>query len=66
MDKLHEFARGPAHSAGQLAYVANKFPNVGVAHEVFKAPRSGWETVYHNMPPLGLGKINLMMLKSIN
>ncbi|WP_068074481.1 DUF4188 domain-containing protein [Novosphingobium lentum] len=30
---------------------------VGIFHETYSVPRGGYETIYGNMPPFGLGKV---------
>ncbi len=56
---LQEFAASSAHRLGQNAYIAKKFPYMGVMHETYHSPKGSWETIYDNLPPLGLGKSNL-------
>ena len=53
---LQEFATSPAHSLGQIAYLKKKFPYMGVMHETYHSPKGAWETIYDNVPALGLGK----------
>lgn len=52
---LQEFATSSAHRLGQNAYLTKKFPYMGVMHETYHSPKGSWETIYDNVPPLGLG-----------
>ena len=52
---LQAFATSFAHRLGQDAYIAKKFPYMGVMHETYHSPKGSWETIYDNVPPLGLG-----------
>ena len=56
LNGLQEFATSPAHSLGQNAYLKKKFPYMGVMHETYHSPKGAWETIYDNVPALGLGK----------
>ena len=56
---LQAFATSSAHRIGQDAYIAKKFPYMGVMHETYHSPKGSWETVYDNVPPLGLGESKL-------
>ena len=53
---LQSFATSSAHSLGRNAYLKKKFPYMGVMHETYHSPKGAWETIYDNVPPLGLGK----------
>lgn len=53
---LQEFATSSAHSLGQNAYLKKKYPYMGVMHETYHSPKGSWETIYDNVPRLGLGK----------
>lgn len=56
-EAMHAFAHGPMH--GQVmdwwkkGY--EKWGHIGLMHEVFSVPRGGWEAVYNNYHPTGLG-----------
>ena len=56
---LQAFATSSAHRLGQDAYIAKKFPYMGVMHETYHSPKGSWETIYDNVPPLGLGESRL-------
>lgn len=53
---LQDFATSTAHRLGQNAYLAKKFPYMGIMHETYHSPKGSWETIYDNMPPTGFGK----------
>ena len=53
---LQEFATSSAHRLGQNAYLKKEFPYMGVMHETYHSPKGSWETIYDNVPRLGLGK----------
>ena len=53
---LQKFATSSAHRLGQNAYLTNKFPYMGIMHETYHSPKGSWETIYDNIPPLGLGE----------
>ena len=53
---LQEFATSSAHRLGQNAYLAKKFPYMGIMHETYHSPNGSWETIYDNMPPTGFGE----------
>ena len=53
---LQEFATSSAHRVGQNAYLAKKLPYMGILHETYHSPKGSWETIYDNVPPLGLGR----------
>jgi hypothetical protein len=60
---LHEFARCTAHRAGQRAYLKdNKFPYIGIMHELYFARADATETLYDRFPPFGLGRFNRVLL----
>lgn len=52
---LQGFSASAAHRLGQNDYNAKKYPYMGIMHETFYAPKGGWETVYDDFPPWGLG-----------
>ncbi|QNE19835.1 DUF4188 domain-containing protein [Kribbella qitaiheensis] len=61
-EKLQAFANDPdrTHRPAwtkffKLAYQGN---NVGIWHETYVVPAGGFETIYGNMPLLGLGKVS--------
>ncbi|CAI6330941.1 unnamed protein product [Periconia digitata] len=56
---LRNFAAGDAHRKGWSAYVANKFPNLGIMHETYCAPEGSWENIYYSWPPFGFGEAAL-------
>ncbi|MCJ1349564.1 hypothetical protein MMC31_007805 [Peltigera leucophlebia] len=53
---LQAFATSSAHRLGQNAYRKKQFPYMGIMHETYHSPKGSWETIYDNVPPLGLGK----------
>ena len=53
---LQDFATSSAHRLGQNAYLAKKFPYMGIMHETYHSPKGSWETIYDNMPPIGFGE----------
>ncbi|KAI9877777.1 MAG: hypothetical protein M1830_000492 [Pleopsidium flavum] len=55
---LHHFARGPSHRAGWDWWnkMVKEHPYLGIMHEVYAVPKQGWESVYINYHPTGLGK----------
>ena len=58
---LQEFATSSAHRLGQNAYLAKKFPYMGIMHETYHSPKGSWETIYDNMPPTGFGESTFQM-----
>lgn len=60
---LQEFATSSAHSLGQNAYLKKKFLYMGVMHETYHSPKGSWETIYDNVPPIGLGKGTIQTLQ---
>jgi len=60
---LQEFATSSAHLSGQNAYLKKKYPYMGVMHETYHSPKGSWETIYDNVPPLGLGKWTIQKLR---
>ena len=55
---LNHFARGPSHRAGWNWWnkMVKDHPHLGTMHEVYGVPKQGWESVYINYHPTGLGK----------
>ncbi|MCJ1455811.1 hypothetical protein MMC28_006167, partial [Mycoblastus sanguinarius] len=51
---LQAFATSSAHRLGQNAYLRKEYPYMGIMHETFHSPNGSWETIYDNVPPLGL------------
>ena len=58
---LQEFANCSTHRLGQNAYLAKKFPYMGIMHETYHSPKGSWETIYDNVPPLGFGESSCRM-----
>ncbi|KAK4499010.1 hypothetical protein PRZ48_009522 [Zasmidium cellare] len=57
-EKLYEFAHGPSHTEATRWFMRNggkDFTHIGLMHEVFAAKRQGWEGVYFNYKPTGIG-----------
>ncbi|KAL9119242.1 MAG: hypothetical protein Q9187_004202 [Circinaria calcarea] len=52
---LQAFATTSAHRLGQNAYLKGRYPYMGIMHETYHSPKGCWETIYDNVPPLGLG-----------
>jgi hypothetical protein len=71
LEGLGGFATSAAHRLGAVNYEKKKYPNMGIMHETYHAPKGHWETIYDNMPPWGLGKskgfyyVNIMLQKSL-
>ncbi|EPE36452.1 hypothetical protein GLAREA_05790 [Glarea lozoyensis ATCC 20868] len=57
LEGLQKFATSAAHNLGRNAYNAGKYRYMGIFHETYYSPKGCWETIYGNMPPIGLGKI---------
>ena len=60
---LQEFASSSAHRVGQNGYLAKRYPYMGIMHETYHSPKGSWETIYDNVPPLGLGKSTYRALR---
>ncbi len=59
LDGLHKFASSKAHMKGQVWWNSgskDKYPHIGLMHEIYEAPKGSWEAMYHNCKPFGLGK----------
>lgn len=56
-ESLHAYAHGPLHTDALEWWqrTAKKHKHIGIMHEVFAAPKNGWEGVYVNYHPTGLG-----------
>ncbi|KAL8756521.1 MAG: hypothetical protein Q9199_002885 [Rusavskia elegans] len=52
---LQGFSASAAHRLGQNDCNAKKYLYMGIMHEPFYAPKGGWETVYDDFLPWGLG-----------
>ena len=54
---LHAYAHGPMHSKAMSWWreTEKKNRHVGIMHEVFACPKRGWEAIYVNYQPVGLG-----------
>ena len=61
VEKLQEFASdtGRTHRPAWVDYFRNSFKGgaVGIWHETYVVPAGNTETIYGNMPLLGLGKV---------
>ena len=57
-EHLHTFAQSDIHRAGWDWYNAHakQYPHIGIAHEVYSAPKGHWENITHNMKPFGIGE----------
>lgn len=57
-DFLHNFAHGELHTKAVKWWDATEkeHGHVSIMHEVFAAPRRGWEGIYANYHPTGMGK----------
>ena len=31
-------------------------PHLGIMHELYMVPKGGWENIYHNFRPIGMGE----------
>ena len=62
MDKLEAFAGDPArgHRPAWLAYFRDSFASgaVGIWHETYIVPAGSHESIYGNMPTVGLGAVD--------
>jgi hypothetical protein len=62
VEKLQAFASdtGRTHRPAWVEYFRNSFKGgaVGIWHETYVVPAGNTETVYGNMPLLGLGRVN--------
>lgn len=62
MDKLQRFAGDPArgHRPAWLAYFRDSYASgaVGIWHETYVVPAGSHESVYGNMPAVGLGAVD--------
>ena len=59
VEDLHNFALSPVHREAWNWWsdTYSKHKNVGIMHEIFAVPeRRGWEGIYANYPPTGLGR----------
>lgn len=52
---LHAYAHGPMHNKAMQWWreTEKEHPSVGISHEMFAAPKHGWEAVYLNYHPSG-------------
>lgn len=57
LDALHAYAHGPTHTEAMQWWQRSvgKQHHIGIMHEVLVAPPGGWEGVYVNYHPTGLG-----------
>ena len=58
VEDIHNFALSPVHRDTWNWWndTISKHQNVGIMHEIFALPaRRGWEGIYANYPPTGLG-----------
>lgn len=55
-EALHAYAHGPRHTETMNWWTstAKDHDHLGIMHEVFAAPKNGWEGVYINYHPAGL------------
>jgi hypothetical protein len=62
IEGLHQFSKSTAHMTGQKAYQGdNKFPYIGIMHELYYARKDSTETLYNNFPPFGLGSTKIIV-----
>ena len=61
IEHLHAFAHGPTHRLGWDWWAAEnkKYPHLGIMHETYAVPEGGWENIYHNFQPFGMGEPTL-------
>ena len=61
IEHLHAFAQGPTHREGWDWWAAEnkKYPHLGIMHETYAVPKGGWENIYQNFQPFGMGKSTL-------
>ncbi|NUR98294.1 MAG: DUF4188 domain-containing protein [Kribbellaceae bacterium] len=61
VEKLQAFANDAArtHRPAWVEYFRNSFKGgaVGIWHETYVVPAGNTETIYGNMPPIGLGRV---------
>ncbi len=56
---LRAFTAGDLHRASMKWYLENyrnKYPHMGLMHEVFAAPAGSWQSIYYNFRPFALGE----------
>lgn len=60
---LHAYAHSPTHRAGWDWWAkANKsYPHIGIMHETFAVPAGGWENIYQNFWPVGMGEARYLV-----
>ncbi|KAL6721911.1 hypothetical protein ACLMJK_001016 [Lecanora helva] len=66
IDHLHAFAASPLHKAGWewFGQITKKWPHIGILHETFEAKERGWENVYKNSWPVGMGQAQHLVRES--
>ena len=67
LDSLHAYAHGPKHQEGWNWWnkVAREHQHLGILHEVYCAPKGGWENIYINCPPFGMGKCGHYLFSAV-
>ena len=58
IEHLHAFAHGPTHRLGWDWWAAQnkKYPHIGIMHETYGVPAGGYENIYQNLQPFGMGE----------
>lgn len=58
IEHLHAFAHGPTHRLAWDWWTAEnkKYPHIGIMHETYAVPEGGWENIYQNFQPFGMGE----------
>lgn len=56
-ESLHAYAHGPLHTEAMEWWqkTEKKHKHIGIMHEVYASPRTGWEGIYVNYHPTGIG-----------
>ncbi|KAE8154313.1 hypothetical protein BDV25DRAFT_136006 [Aspergillus avenaceus] len=56
-EALHAYAHGPLHldTMRWWGEIAKDHTHIGIYHETYIVPKGGWENIYANCPPTGMG-----------
>lgn len=57
IESLHKFAHEEMHRKAWDWFAAQKFPHIGVFHEMFLVPKNGYEAVFLNCKPFLMGGV---------
>lgn len=63
IEHLHAFAHGDAHRAGWDWWnrTIKQHDHLGIMHETFAVPANGWENIYVNFHPIGMGETSHLL-----